>query len=129
MGIRRALTVAVAAVAISMLAAGPALAHFCYKTGWNEAAQAGASGSRAWVTAAEWHGFIDEAVAEGWVCEAGGEAAHAYVAAVPDDTLFMGPGLTAGGTLKNGKGKTPPHFGFVPVWEFEELCEGGGGHH
>jgi hypothetical protein len=129
MAIRRALTVAVAAVAISMLAVGPAFAHYCYKTGWNEAAQAGAAGSRAWITAEEWHELITYVVAEGYVCEEAGVAAHAYVSGVPSDTLFMGPGLTAGGTLKNGKGKTPPHFAYLPVWEFEALCGGGGDHH
>jgi hypothetical protein len=122
MRLSRMLTVVISIFVFSMMAAGPALAHFCYKTGWNEAAQAGAAKSQAWLTAEDWHEIIDFVVDEGWVCEEGGEAAHEYVAGLPADTLFMGPGLTAGGTLKNGKGKTPAQFGFIPVWEFEDLC-------
>lgn len=116
------MTAAVMAVALSAMSAGPAMAHFCHKSGWTEAAQAGAAKSQAWMTADEWRGFIDFAVDQGWVCEAGGDAAHTYIDNLPTNTLFMGPGLLAGGTIMNGKGKTPSRIGHVPVWEFEELC-------
>lgn len=36
-------------------------------------------------------------------------------------TLFMGPGLLAGGTLENGKGKSPEHFASMPD-AFIEHC-------
>jgi hypothetical protein len=107
----------VAAVAASMVAAlalsAPAFAHFCFKTGWSDAALAHAAGSQAWLTAAEWNAFVDFAVGEGEICAAGADVLRNQIAANPADTLYMGPGLLAGGTLKNGKGNTPSHFGYL----------------
>ena len=107
----------VAAVAASMVAAlalsAPAFAHFCFKTGWSDAALAHAAGSQAWLTAAEWNEFIDFAVGEGEICASGADVLRNQIAANPADTLYMGPGLLAGGTLKNGKGNTPSHFGYL----------------
>ena len=107
----------VAAVAASMVAAlalsAPAFAHFCFKTGWSDAALAHAAGSQAWLTAAEWNEFVDFAVDEGEICTAGADVLRNQIAANPAETLYMGPGLLAGGTLKNGKGNTPGHFGYL----------------
>jgi hypothetical protein len=107
----------VAAVAASTVAAlalsAPAFAHFCFKTGWSDAALAHAAGSQAWLTAAEWNEFIDFAVGEGEICTAGADVLRDQIAANPADTLYMGPGLLAGGTLKNGKGNTPSQFGYL----------------
>ena len=107
----------VAAVAASLVAAlalsAPAFAPFCFKTGWSDAALAHAAGSQAWLTAAEWNEFIDFAVGEGEICAAGADVLRNQIAANPADTLYMGPGLLAGGTLKNGKGNTPSHFGYL----------------
>ena len=99
----------VAALALS----APAFAHFCFKTGWNEAAASHAAGSQAWLTEAEWLAFVDFAVAEGEICPAGADVLRAQLASNPDDALYMGPGLLAGGTLKNGKGNTPDHVGYL----------------
>ena len=57
-----------------------------------------------WLTADEWKGFVAGAVAEGEICAAGAANLVAQIDSQPEDTLFMGPGLLAGGTLKNGKG-------------------------
>lgn len=109
----------VAAVAASVTAAlalsAPAYAHFCFKTGWSDAALAHAAGSQAWLTAGEWNEFIDFAVGEGEICEAGADVLRAQLASNPDDALYKGPGLLAGGTLKNGKGNTPDHFGYLDL--------------
>ena len=63
---RRLGAVTAAAAAAFALAATPAFAHFCSKSGWNDSALAHAAKSEAWLTADEWKGFIAEA-------EAGGE--------------------------------------------------------
>jgi hypothetical protein len=100
----------VASVAVFALAASPALAHFCSKSGWSEAALTHAAGSKAWLTASEWFEFLEVLEASGDICTAGADDLRAQVASRPADTLFKGPGLLAGGTLKNGKGNTPEHF-------------------
>ena len=110
---RRLGAVLAAAVAAFAIAATPAFAHFCSKTGWSNAALEHAAGSQSWLTAAEWNSFVDGAVAEGEICPAGAANLKGQIAAYPSDTLFMGPGLLAGGTLKNGKGNTPSHFNYL----------------
>jgi hypothetical protein len=110
---RRFGAVFAAAVAAFALAATPAFAHFCSKSGWSDAALQHAAKSQAWMTAAEWGEFIDFAEAEGEICPAGAENLRSQVASRSEDTLFMGPGLLAGGTLKNGKGNTPGHFDYL----------------
>ena len=99
-----------ASVAVFALAASPALAHFCSKAGWSEAALAHAANSKAWMTADEMLGFVAGAEATGEICPAGADDLRAQIASRPANTLFMGPGLLAGGTLHNGKGNTPEHF-------------------
>jgi hypothetical protein len=119
---RRLGAVLAAAVAAFAIAATPALAHFCSKTGWSDAALAHASGSQAWLTAAEWNAFVDEAVGAGEICPAGAANLKGQIAAYPSNTLFMGPGLLAGGTLKNGKGNTPSQFDFLDFETAFGLC-------
>jgi hypothetical protein len=111
-----------AAVAVFALAASPALAHFCSKSGWSEAALAHAGGSQAWLTADEWLGFLGEVEAAGEICPAGADNLRAQIASRPANTLFMGPGLLAGGTLKNGKGNTPEHFQYLDFESAFGLC-------
>lgn len=94
--VRRTLTTSAATVAIIGLAAGPASAHFCFKTDVNERAAQGMAGSANWVSfseiaAQELPGLCPEGVA--LVAEAAG--------ATPD-TLINGHGTMAGGTLKKG---------------------------
>ena len=110
---RRFGAVFVAAVAAFALAATPAFAHFCSKSGWSPAALEHAAKSTAWMTAAEWGEFIDFAESSGEICPAGADDLREQVESRSDDTLFMGPGLLAGGTLKNGKGNTPEHFAYL----------------
>ena len=111
-----------AVVAVFAIAVAPAYAHFCSKSGWSDAALAHAAGSQSWLTAAEWNGFIDGAVAAGEVCPAGAAKLRAQIASYPSNTLFMGPGLLAGGTLKNGKGNTPSQFNYLDFEAAFGLC-------
>lgn len=111
-----------AAVAVFALAASPALAHFCSKSGWSESALTHAAGSNAWLTKAEWLGFLAEVEAAGEICPAGADNLRAQIDSRPADTLFMGPGLLAGGTLNNGKGNTPEHFQYLDFEAAFALC-------
>ncbi|MDQ3992868.1 MAG: hypothetical protein M3229_04330 [Actinomycetota bacterium] len=109
-----------AAAATFALAASPAFAHFCSKSGWSDAALAHASKSQAWLTGAEWKAFADEAVEDGFVSPAGADQLKGQIDAMPADTLFKGPGLLAGGTLK--KGNTPAHFSYLDFEAAEAAC-------
>ena len=111
-----------AAVAVFALAASPALAHFCSKSGWSESALTHAAGSQAWLTKAEWMGFLADMEAAGEICPAGADNLAAQLDSRPADTLFKGPGLLAGGTLKNGKGNTPEHFKYLDFEAAFALC-------
>jgi hypothetical protein len=119
---RRLGAVSAAAVAALAIAVSPAFAHFCSKTGWSDAALAHAAKSGPWMTAPEWYGFIDGAVAAEEICPAGADNLKAQIAAYPTNTLFMGPGLLAGGTLKNGKDKTPSQFNYLDFEAAFGLC-------
>jgi hypothetical protein len=119
---RRLGAVLAAAVAALAIAATPAFAHFCSKSGWSDAALAHAAKSGPWMTAADWNGFIDEAVGAGEICPAGAADLKAQIAAYPSNTLFMGPGLLAGGTLKNGKDNTPSQFNHLDFEAAFGLC-------
>jgi hypothetical protein len=119
---RRLGAVLAAAVAALAIAASPAFAHFCSKTGWSDAALEHAAKSGPWLTAAEWNGFIDEVAGAGEICPAGAANLKAQIAAYPSNTLFMGPGLLAGGTLKNGKGNTPSQFNYLHFEDAFGLC-------
>jgi hypothetical protein len=111
-----------AMIAALALAAAPAYAHFCSKSGWSENALQHAAKSGSWLTAAEWNEFIDFAVTEGEICQAGADNLKGQIASRPANTLFMGPGLLAGGTLKNGKGNTPDHFDYLDFEAAFGLC-------
>jgi hypothetical protein len=119
---RRLGAVLAAAVASLAIAASPAFAHFCSKTGWSDAALAHAAKSGSWLTAVEWNGFIDDAVGAGEICPAGAVNLKAQIASYPSNTLFMGPGLLAGGTLKNGKDNTPSQFNYLDFETAFGLC-------
>jgi hypothetical protein len=119
---RRLAAVGAAAVAAFALAASPAFAHFCSKSGWNDSAFAHAANSQSWLSAAEWKGFVAGAVEEGEICEAGAANLVTQIDSQPANTLFMGPGLLAGGTLKNGKDNTPEHFQYLDFEAAFALC-------
>jgi hypothetical protein len=111
--------VVVAAAVLGLAIAAPASAHFCFKTGWNDASAAGAAGSKAWMTKAEWLAFID--AHEDEICPAGAAILRGAVNAAPEGTLFMGPGLLAGGNLKHGK-ESPGQFAYLPIFEAFAAC-------
>ena len=119
---RRFGAVLATAVAAFAIAATPAFAHFCSKTGWSDAALANAARSQSWLTAAEWNSFIDEAAGAEEICPAGATNLKTQIAAYSSDTLFMGPGLLAGGTLKDGKGNTPSQFNYLDFETAVALC-------
>ena len=110
---RRLAVLVAAAVTVLALAATPAYAHFCSKSGWSDAALAHASKSQAWLTATEWLEFLAWAEAGGEICPAGASILRDQITSQPADTLFKGPGLLAAGTLFNGKGNTPSHFSYL----------------
>lgn len=110
--LRRALMTGAGAVAIVGLAAGPANAHFCFKTNLNAKAAQGMSGSANWVSfgnlAAE---FLPGLCAEGieHLATAGG---------VTTSTLINTHGTMAGGTLKKGADAGTPSISYL---NFEAL--------
>jgi hypothetical protein len=99
--LRRAVTTVVGAVAAVALAAGPASAHFCYKTEVNDKAAAGMAGSANWVTFTDYVSFTG-------LCPTGiGMLASA--AGVSTDTLINGHGVMAYGA---GGNKSIGHLDF-----------------
>ncbi|NIK56365.1 hypothetical protein [Kribbella shirazensis] len=110
--LRRALMTGAGAVAALALAAGPASAHFCFKTNLNARAAQGMSGSANWVPfsalAAE---FLPG------LCDAG--IAHlATAAGATPSTLINTHGTMAGGTLKKGADSGTPSISHL---DFEAL--------
>jgi hypothetical protein len=108
---RRLGAAVIATTAAIALAAGPASAHFCFKTSLNERAAQGMAGSANWVSfhdlAFEFTGLCDAGIAI--LAEAGG--------ATPD-TLINGHGTMAGGTLRKGEDSGTPaisHLDFEAI--------------
>ena len=118
--LRRMVAGAAMSGAVVITSAGPAFAHFCSKIDFNPTAAAHAGGSNAWVTADEWREFLPFVEAD---CPGISDALNPILdaAEASGTTLFMGPGLLAGGTLFNGKGKTPAHFAYM-LDAFIEHC-------
>ena len=118
---RRLMAVALAAAAM-LLTASPALAHFCFRDFSSTAAQhAGKSGP--WMTAEEWLTFIEEEREALPPC-ADQDAVDDVIALLeesPENRLYMGPGLLAGGTLKSGN--TPKKVGYLPIGAIFASCE------
>ena len=112
---RRLATTGIAAAAAVVLGAGPASAHFCFKTNLNERAAQGMAGSSNWVT------FHDLAFEFTGLCDAGIEIL-AEAGGVTPDTLINSHGTMAGGTLRDGDGGTPSisHLDFAGI----EAAEG-----
>lgn len=103
----------VASLTAALALASPAWAHFCFKTGWSESAAVNAGKSKAWLTADEYIAWVNSPEASSFICPAGQAVATQYFQSQPSTTLYMGPGLLAGGTLKNGKGNTPGDIGYL----------------
>jgi hypothetical protein len=118
---RAAAAVGTAAV-LAVAAAGPAAAHFCYKTGNPN----NGTNGQAWMTQEEWLGFIDaiEVVDSDTTpiatCEAQLAAVRAHIAGLDESVRIMGPALLAGGTF--GTDRTPKDIGYTPIWLIPEDC-------
>jgi hypothetical protein len=108
---RRLATTGIAAAAAVVLGAGPASAHFCFKTNLNERAAQGMAGSSSWVSfhdlAFEFTGLCDAGIAV--LAEAGG--------ATPE-TLINSHGTMAGGTLRKADGGGTPSISHL---DFEAI--------
>jgi hypothetical protein len=120
--IRRMVAGAAMTGAVVGAGVGPAYAHFCRKVDFNPTAAAHAGASKAWLTAGEWREFLPLIETD---CPGITAAIEPILAAAEASgtTLFLGPGLLAGGTLRNGKGNTPEHFAYM-LDEFIEHCPG-----
>lgn len=110
--------------ALVMTSAGPAFAHFCRKVDFNPTAAAHAGASEAWLTADEWRAFLPF-IEEQCPGITGAIEPILVEAEESGTTLFLGPGLLAGGTLKNGKGNTPSHFDYALLDAFMTNCPSG----
>jgi cytochrome c-type biogenesis protein CcmE len=109
--VRRLATTGIAAVAVLALTAGPASAHFCFKTNLNERAAQGQAGSANWVS------FHDVAFEMTGLCDEGIAILAAAGGATPD-TLINGHGVMAGGTLRKGADsgtKSISHLDFAAI--------------
>ena len=117
-------TTGIATVAAVALAAGPAQAHFCFKTNLNERAAQGMAGSANWVSfgdlAFEFTGLCPEGIEI--LADAGGATV---------DTLINSHGTMAGGTLRKGEASGTPsisHLDFEAIDaafpEAEAACAG-----
>jgi hypothetical protein len=114
MGIKlghRLATTGIGAIAVLALTAGPASAHFCFKTNLNERAAEGQAVSANWVS------FHDLAFEFTGLCDAGIEIL-AEAGGVTPDTLINGHGTMAGGTLRKGADSGTPsisHLDFAAI--------------
>lgn len=113
------------AAVMALAAAGPAAAHFCYKDGNPN----NGTNGKAWMTKAEWMGFIDSISVTGVVpgsdvtvqeCVNQLGAVKAAVTALPDTVRFMGPALLAGGVAFTDK--APKNIGYTPIWLVSDDC-------
>jgi hypothetical protein len=106
------------ATGVLLASASPAFAHFCRRVDFNAMAASHAGGSNAWLTADEWREFLP------FILEDCGQETADAITAILDEadehTLFMGPGLLAGGTIDTGR--TPRHFAYMH--EAFASCEG-----
>jgi hypothetical protein len=116
--LRRLSAITAAGVAALVLTASPALAHFCFRD-FNPNSNAGNSGP--WSTKAEMLALLPQ-FGLSPECEA---IAEDFITNSPDGRMFMGPGLLAGGTLKNGKDNTPEKVGYL-IFELPPECLGEG---
>jgi hypothetical protein len=105
------------AAGVLLASASPAWAHFCRRIDFNEMAASKAGGSRAWLTAEEWEEFLPFIAEE---CPDAVPLIQQILDDADEHTLFMGPGLLAGGTI--GKGNTPDHFAYM--LDAFAVCEG-----
>jgi len=124
MRMRRILLTTTATMTIGVLGAGPALAHYCFKTDWNEASTSN-SRSQAWIPVADFAAMIEAEVPEfADMCDDGMAIWDTTIADLTArNTRVKGPGLLAGGT--EGTHRTPEHFGYLyeTFMEMMAACE------
>lgn len=109
MSLRRPTMLAVATLTALTMSAGPASAHFCFKTELNERAAAGMAGSAGWVS------FGDLAREFTGLCPAGIQVL-ADAAGVKTSTLINAHGLMAAGLVKQGRhNKAIGHLDFAAI--------------
>lgn len=114
--IRRALTVAAAGVSIFTLSTGTAFAHYCYRTDVPANSQMRNGG--AWATQDEMvASFAEVPFPED--CKA---RIIAHIESLPENTLFLGPGLLAGGAVTQGKGPAGVGHLFADAMAFPECA-------
>lgn len=120
---RRRLAATALATTAMLLTASPALAHFCYRDFNSSTAAQKAAKSGPWMTADEWLAFIAVERESLPPC-ADQDAVDDLIEILgdsPENRLYMGPGLLAGGTLKSGN--TPDSVGYLPVGAIFAGCE------
>ena len=114
--IRRALTLTGATAGAVALFTGTASAHYCYRT--DVPAGSKAAKSEAWATKAEtaaaFAGFLPPGPCADRIV--------AHINALPANTLFMGPGLLAGGAVHQGKGPGGVGHLFADAMAFPECA-------
>ena len=113
---RRLVTTGISAVAVVALTAGPANAHFCFKTNLNQRAGQGMAGSANWVS------FHDLAFEFTGLCDAGIEVLAEAGGATPE-TLINSHGTMAGGTLRKGKDAGTPSISHLDFEAIEAASE------
>lgn len=113
---RRLITTGIAAVGAVALVAGPASAHFCFKTELNERAAARMAESANWVT---FHALAFQFTG---LCDAGIEVL-ADAGGVSVDTLINTHGTMAGGTLRKGADSGTPAISHLDFEAIEGATE------
>lgn len=112
--IRRAATVLGATAGIVALSTSSAFAHYCYRTDVPEGSKA--ANGQAWATKAEMTEMLGFLPSECY------ERVADHIAAMPADTLFMGPGLLAAGAVRNGQAPDGVGHLFEDARDFEECA-------
>lgn len=107
------------AAVMALAAAGPAAAHFCFKTNRNATSAAAIAGSQGWIS------FADIARSEiPGICE----AAIDYIAAASGasaDTMINTRAVMAGGTLRKGPDSGTPSISHLDFEALEAAIPGG----
>jgi hypothetical protein len=112
---------AVSVAGIIGLTAGPAAAHYCYKTDFNDEAAEKVAQTDPWMTPEEWITLVgmfleSDGVPQPAIECVQGELAEQY----DEDDRIMGPGLLAGGT--EGTDRTPDGIAYTDFGAAAGAC-------
>ncbi len=116
--IRRGLTLIGTTVGVLALSTGTAMAHYCYRT--DVPLNSKMSNGTAWNTKAATLAEFANADFLPPDCK---EVMLEHIAGLPDNTLFMGPGLLAGGAVQGGKAPQGVGHLFEDARAFPECAE------